>query len=126
MSAVSRKLVLKKRAIVFPDPSVAKQALRSLARYGKSSSEPLVDAVHLAIIKLSDGELWKLRELVRAARGDFRDVLYPAQAPERFKDLRDNPPPDWGKLPRPKALSAAKQTAMDKRDLKQWLDWLAS
>src|SRR5204863_744749 len=88
MALISRQLVLKKVAIAFPDALEAEQALRSLDRYSRNPSEPLAVAVHLAIIKRSEGKLWRLRELVQAARRDFRDVLYPAQAPERFERVR--------------------------------------
>jgi hypothetical protein len=133
MAHVSRQLVLKKLATAFPDPKEAEQAIAALGRYETDHAE----LVHLAIIKLSEGKLWKLRELVQVARHDFRDVLFPAQAPEFFRQFaKDRPAHDgvsgcWGMLPpkRPspkKAAALAKKTeAMQKRDQMQWLDWLA-
>ncbi|MGA2440706.1 MAG: hypothetical protein ABSH08_07095 [Tepidisphaeraceae bacterium] len=120
----SRELVLKKLESTFPDPVIAEQALRSLDRYNSNKSRRLRDYVHLAILKLSEGELWRLRELVREAKHDPRDVLYPAEAPEYFKWLRSNPLVYGG--PRPKTLSKAKEAAMQKRDRDQWIAWLSS
>ncbi len=130
MALVSRELVLAKLNGAFPDPDIAAQALAALDRL----EGPVRDGVQLAIIKLSDGELWKLRELVQKARKDFRDVLYPAQAPEEFRTLnyRGDPTEFWGRRPtkKPSAKKAAalikKEAAMRKRDQKQWLDWLRS
>jgi hypothetical protein len=133
MALVSRQLVLEKLAAVFPDAKDAAQAVAALDRYGADGAE----MVHLAIIKLSEGKLWKLRELVQLAREDFRDVLVRAQSPELFRQLASEPRvhegPDWcwGMLPpkrpspRKAAAMAKKAAAMRKRDQKQWLEWLS-
>jgi hypothetical protein len=126
MTIVSRQLVLKKLASTFPYPVIARKALQSLDRYGKSPDEPAIDGVHLAIIKLCDGQIGRLRELVREARHDFRDVLFPAQAPEQFRLLSESPPPHWGEISRKKVLTTAKKAAMEKRDHRQWIEWLTS
>jgi len=128
MNLESRQLVLKKLAVAFPDPVAARNALVSLDRFGMQPHERdvRVHGVHLAIIELSDGQLWRLRELVKAAKHDYRDVVFPATMPEQFQDLRENPPPMWGELPRRKALTAAKRAAMEKRDYKQWMKWIRS
>src|SRR5258708_28452049 len=86
---LTREFVLKKLAKAFPDPAIAQQALTSLDSYGGSEGQPAKEAVQLAVLKSCDGMLWRLRELVKLAKGDFRDVLYPAQAPEHFKDSRE-------------------------------------
>jgi len=99
----------KKLAAAFPDAAVATLALQALDRYGTRPHEKAADGVHLAIIKLSEGKLWRVRELVKKAKHDFRDVLYVAQAPEAFRLLRENPPPFWGELPRIKPLTPAKK-----------------
>ena len=134
MALVSRQLVLQKLAASFPDRNEAEQALAALDRYGTDGAE----MVHLAIIKLSEGKLWRLRELVQVARQDFRDVLFPAQSPETFREFAKQRPAHegwswcWGMLPpespSPKkaAALAKKAQAMQKRDQKQWLDWLAA
>jgi hypothetical protein len=125
MALISRQLVLKKLAIAFPDAAVAAEALKALDRYGPLRSEIAVDGVHLAIIKLSEGRLWRLRELVQEARHDFRDVLYPAQAPEVFRLLREKPR-GWAKIPIKEPLSPGEILAMEERDQKQWIEWLTS
>jgi hypothetical protein len=130
MALVSRELVLAKMNGAFPNPEIAALALAALDRFDGPSRE----GVQLAIIKLSDGQLWKLRELVQKARKDFRDVLYPAQAPEQFRNLdaRHDPTRFWGRLRsrKPSAKKAAALTknevAMQKRDQKQWIDWLSA
>jgi hypothetical protein len=115
MESFSREHVLKKLSDAFPDHGLADQALHALDRYGSGPNEPATTGVQLAIIKLSGGSVAKVRDLVHKARRDFRDVLYPAQAPELFHQLRD-----------PKRLTPSEQRAMDERDRCQWLDWLAS
>jgi hypothetical protein len=122
---LSRELVLKKLASIFPEPAIAKQALRSLDKYGKKEFQIKPDLVHLAILKLSGGELWRLRELVRTAQDDFRDVLYPAQSPEYFQMQRANPI-RYGGLKAKKKTSEAKIAAMEKRDHDQWTAWITS
>ena len=127
MELFSRELVLKKLAIAFPDSAEAEQALNALDYYGQGPNEPCVNGVHLAIIKLSEGNLWRLRDLVGKARRDFRDVLYPAQAPETFRHLIGHPPSLWNELrPKYKKLTPAKEAARSKREQKQWNDWLTS
>ena len=79
MALVTRQTVLRQVAIAFPDPAVAAEALESLDSYGKGPREPAVDVVQVAIIVLSNGKVCRLRELVKEARHDFRDVLLPAQ-----------------------------------------------
>jgi hypothetical protein len=134
MALVSRQLVLQRLAAAFPNGKEAEQALAALDRYGTDDAE----MVHLAIIKLSEGKLWRLRELVQVAREDFRDVLFPAQSPEVFREFAKQRPAHegpswcWGMLPpkRPSPKKAAaidkKAEAMRKRDQKQWLDWLSA
>lgn len=126
MILATRQLVLKKLAIAFPAPAAAEKALQSLDRYGNCSTQPCAELVHLAIIKLSEGSLWRLRELVRTAKHDFRDVLYPAEAPERFRQLHENPPGRWGQLSGRKEMKPSKRAAMEKRDQAQWIEWLTS
>ena len=132
MAIISRELVLKKLKIAFPDSDISQQALQSLDRYGENPTEIMADLVHLAIIKSCGGQLWRLRELVEQARRDFRDVLYPAQAPEAHLKVGLSDPRRFAPLPRKKP-SASKQIkfeteriAMEKRDHAQWVQWLSS
>jgi hypothetical protein len=126
---LTRELVLKKLATVFPDPAIAQHALTSLDSYGGADGQPAKEAVQLAILKSCDGMLWRLRELVKLAKGDFRDVLYPAQAPERFKDSRENQQTIRSgadiRFPT-KKNSPSKAAAMEKRDQAQCVAWLST
>ena len=114
--------------IVFPEPESAEEALAALDRY----DGPAPNNVKLAIVKLSAGELWRLRELVQTARRDHTNVTYPATMPEETQHRKQTSPSvrRWGAL-RPKppspnkaAATERKLAAMRERDRQQWLDWL--
>ncbi len=47
-----------------------------LDTYGTERHERERERVQLAIVKLSQGDVGKLEELVRAAKRDYRDALY--------------------------------------------------
>jgi hypothetical protein len=49
--------------------------------YGSEEWQPEKDRVQLAILKLSHGDVERIRELVDTARSDFRDVIAPAEYP---------------------------------------------
>jgi len=78
---VNRRDVLR---IVRRDFPVAKQrqVLDLLDGYGKRQGDAEPHRVHLAILKLSGGSIDKLRKNVELARGDYRDVLAPAEYPK--------------------------------------------
>jgi hypothetical protein len=80
----------------------------------------------LAIIKLSKGELWRLREWVQKAREDFRDVIFAAQNPEEMRLRRDAMP--FGLIARRpskmKKIAEGKLIQARRRDRQQWEDWL--
>ena len=57
-----------------------------LAEYVSTSGSAA--RVHLAVLKLSAGDLASLRSWLQVARVDFRDVLAPAEYPEYFRRLR--------------------------------------
>ena len=115
MKLFSREHVLKKLSEAFPDRALADDALRALDRYGSGPYEPVVTGVQLAIIVLRGGSVATVRELVHKARHDFRDVLFPAQAPELFSRLHQS-----------KRLTPSEERAMAERDQRQWMAWLAS
>jgi hypothetical protein len=52
-----------------------------LDEYGTEPYEQERERVQLAILKLAEGEIDKLLHFTRAAKGDFRDVLYWADYP---------------------------------------------
>jgi hypothetical protein len=56
-----------------------------LARYGRRRWEAEPERVHLAILKLSDGDFEKLRMNLEIACDDYRDVLAMAEYPLSMK-----------------------------------------
>jgi len=123
--AITRDLVLKKLRDCFRHPTDAKAALASLEHYGNRKSHVHANLVHLAILKLSDGKLWQLRDYVKIARKDFRDVLVLAETPEEARLTKETYPLLRRGLPT-KRLSRAKEIMMQKRDQAQWKAWLTS
>jgi hypothetical protein len=69
--------------------------------------------VHLAILKLSDGDIRRVREHIEAAKSDFRDVIFPAECPEScaisFVDVA--------------RLRPAEREALKLRDWQQYERW---
>ena len=68
----------------FPDRDAA-TVLALLDRYGTRRFERERERVQLAILKLSGGDIEKLRHGLDVARRDYRDVLYWAEYPDRSK-----------------------------------------
>ncbi len=73
----------------FP-PSQHAEVLRILDGY--QSNEP--HRVHLAVLKLADSDLRKVRQWVDEANEDFRDVIVPAEYPEYARKVRSLDTPD--------------------------------
>jgi hypothetical protein len=69
---------------MFPE-SAHERLLELLATYGVESYERERERVQLAILKLSEGNVEKLREFVAVAKRDYRDVLFWAENPEEAK-----------------------------------------
>jgi hypothetical protein len=65
----------------FPDHDAA-TVLALLDRYGTRRPEPERERVQLAVLKLSGGDIEKLRHNLEVARQDYRDVLYWAEYPD--------------------------------------------
>jgi hypothetical protein len=97
----------------WPDGDI-QQILTILNKYGKSDFERGKTRVHLAVLKLSEGNLDKLAQYVSVAKSDYRDVVAWAEYPEQIKlgfvKMRE--------------LSPRKRKALKKRDAKQYADWL--
>jgi hypothetical protein len=119
----SRNLVLSKLHECFPDPATAQEALQSLDRYGDREWHICKDGVHLAILKLSERKLWRLREFVQIARKDFRDVLVLATRPEQARRTA-KVLPLLTRHQKVKPLSAGEESAIQLRDQAQWGSWL--
>jgi len=88
-------------------------ALALVNTVGAARSERGRARVHLAALKLANGNLDVLKAQIEIAREDYRDVLAPAEYPEYSK--------------RPfqiKDLSAREQERIIASDWKQYEDWL--
>jgi hypothetical protein len=66
-------------------PKDRKAVLKMLDEYGAQSGHGACDRVHLAILKLSAGDIDQVREHIETAKSDFRDVVAPAEYPEFWK-----------------------------------------
>jgi hypothetical protein len=105
----TRDLVLKKLRQCFPEPGSAEGVLPMLDGYWGDSDAGRA-RVQLAILMQCGGDVSRLRELVRLAQADFRDVLVGAEYPEEFAAPSDLPP---GTL-----------EAIRKRDRERYEQWL--
>jgi len=82
-----------------------------LARYGSLPHEKEPDRVRVAALKLCQGSLAKLEELINHARRDYRDILAWAEYPEEMRGAT------W-------RLPAPEQTRIRADDRAQYLAWL--
>ncbi len=97
----------------FSDEKGAAEALTLLDSCGAELSERGRARIQLAILKLSKGDLEKLRHYVEVAELDYRDVLAWAEYPEQMDTgaSRFNSQPEVIR-------------EIEERDRKQYLDWL--
>ena len=110
----SRNLVLKKVRDCFPSPAAQDEALAILDTYGTESwhDERGRARVHLALLRISEGDLEKLRLYTRGALSDYRDTLIPAEYPQQYRASSKTPP--------------AEMAAIQQRDREQYEAWLRS
>ena len=94
-------------------PEVRAEAASVLAQYGTQTHEREEIRVRVAALKLSDGSLSRLRELIAHAKRDHRDVLARAEYPEEMRSLTWRLPP-------------AEQARIRTADRAQYLAWLAA
>jgi hypothetical protein len=80
---VTREDVVRVVARDFPDVEQGR-ALSLLGEYPPETDSGDPARTHLAILKLSGGDIARIRELVAVARQDFRDVIATAEYPEWF------------------------------------------
>jgi hypothetical protein len=105
--------VLRKIQRYWPDEN-PQVILDILNAYGTAEMERGRTRVHLAILKLSDGQKERLPELVAMAKRDYRDVIAYAEYPEQMK---------MGFI-KMRQLSTNERKALKKRDVKQYADWM--
>ncbi len=79
-----RNRVLRKIKKMWPDDD-PQEILDFLNEYGTRSWETGQERVHLAILKLSEGDQVALPKLVKMTKTDYRDVLAYAEYPEEMK-----------------------------------------
>jgi predicted Fe-Mo cluster-binding NifX family protein len=106
----TRELVMEKAKDVFPKEDVSK-IMSILDEYGVESYEQERERVQLAILKLSEGDMKELKESVKAAKQDYRDVLAYAEFPLEMKSETLK-------------LDAEKAKEIREKDRKQYLEWL--
>jgi len=95
------------------DSSEQDSATAILEHYGLRPHEREQIRVRVAALKLSQGDLARLREAIESARRDYRDVLAWAEYPEELNQ------PTW-------RLPAQEVNRIRARDLAQYRDWLAA
>ena len=106
----TRQLVVKKVEQMF-HPNNIDEVKNILDLYSGPESE----RVHLALLKLSDGRLDKLRLDLRAAQTDYRDVVAPAEYPKELQQ--------YGKISN---MTPQKAQSIRDEDKRQYLEWLNS
>ena len=112
MSSYPRDLVKAKAAKCFPSLDTD-EVLSILDRYGTEVYERERERVHVAILKLSEGDRDKLLANLEIAKRDYRDILAYAEYPEEM--TRDT----W------KMNNADEVKQIRDRDRQQYEDWLA-
>ena len=92
-------------------PEARADAASVLAQYSTQPHEREAIRVRVAALKLSEGSLDRLRELMASAKRDYRDVLAWAEYPEELRS------PTW-------RLPTAEQARIRTADRLQYLAWL--
>ncbi len=109
----NKGLVVAKVKQSFPNEDQEK-ILAILNLYGKETYEQEQERVQIAILKLSDGDLERLRKNIETAKRDYRDVLAYAEYPEATsKDT-------W------KMRDKEEVRRIRERDRQQYFNWLNS
>jgi hypothetical protein len=94
-------------------PAEQDEASRLLAGYGTQPHERESIRVRVAALKLSEGSLARLRDLMAQATRDYRDVLAWAEYPEEMRSR------SW-------RLPEEEQARIRAADRAQYLAWLAA
>jgi hypothetical protein len=109
--------VRQKAERLWPAPEERAQVVQLLDSYGSETYEREVARVQLAIMKLSQGRLERVREMVAVAKRDYRDVLMWAEYPAEGRAL-------WSLRRDLSAEERARLTEIRKQDREQYLAWL--
>lgn len=110
---ISDEVVLKVFHRLFDRLPDSEELFAFLNQYGSREGDREVTRVHLAILKLCEGDPDKLRANVEAALIDYRDVLAWAEYPEQMKSGKtafNSSPSDYQEIV--------------ERDRAQYLEWL--
>jgi len=109
--APSRELVLKKLRDCFPDATTAREALAVLDTYGTETWHREKERVQLALLRVSSGDLEKLRLYTRGAQNDYRDTLVPAEFHGEAQASSKTPPQEMDAIRK-----------RDRADYERWLE----
>jgi hypothetical protein len=102
---------------LWPTPEERAQVAQLLDTYGSENYESEVARVQLAIVKLSQGQVGRVRELIAVAKRDYRDVLMWAEYPAEGRAL-------WSLRRDLSAEEKARLAEIRKQDREQYLAWL--
>ena len=113
----TREDVARKLEAMWPDPQLRREALSELQRYGDEPHEREPERVRLAILKLCEGRLERVVELVVGAKRDYRDVLMAAEYPSEAQAL-------WSLRPKLTEDERRRLEDLRRQDRHQYLEWL--
>ena len=117
MTAVNGDDVARKLASMWPDSAERECARAELSRYGSEAHEREAERVRLAILRLCDGQLERLADMVATAKQDYRDVLMWAEYPAEGQAL-------WALRPNLSAQERRRLEELRAQDRKQYREWL--
>jgi len=115
--AVAAADVRRKVKAYWPAPGGRLRAEELLGRDGLGPSEQERIRVQLAVLKLADGNLDRLAEMIVSAERDWRDVIASAEYPEQSRAL-------WATRADLTRDEASRLAEILKRDREQYMVWL--
>jgi hypothetical protein len=105
------KILKRKLELLFPDKASRDEITATLDLYGTEEHEPEITRVKLAILKLCDSDLEKIKEIIITAKHDWRNILSWAEYPRQ--NIR------WSKLD---DQEREKIIQIDRDDYEKWLE----
>jgi len=106
--------VARKLAALWPSAAQREQALGELAR---CADDPEADRVQLGILKLCEGRVERVAELVGAALQDRRDLLFRAEHPREAATA-------WAARPDLNGEEQARLSDLRAEDLQEYWEWI--